>query len=84
MNAVKTLALSALLIPALAACTHHAAPKAKAPPRADYSARCMGNDYQGCYEEAREKCKGTAGYKVFAKKNNMIGKEIMYSCAFKK
>ncbi len=83
MKMLKTLALTTLLIPALTACVGHSKPKAEVPPRADYSARCMGNDYKGCYEEAREKCQGTAGYKVFAKKNNVIGKEVMYSCMIK-
>lgn len=83
MKMLKTLALTALIVPALAACTHHSSPKANTPPRADYSARCMGNNYDGCYKEAREKCNGTAGFKVFAKKDNVIGKEVMYSCMFK-
>lgn len=52
----------------------------KEAPRATYSARCFGNDYQGCYDAARDKCKATEGFRVFAKKNNTIGKEIMYSC----
>lgn len=69
-----------VLIASLAACAPATHNNPDAAPRATYSARCMGNDYSDCYDAARDKCKGTEGFRVFAKKNNVVGKEIFYSC----
>ena len=73
-------AVTVLIAATLAGCMAPAQNRVNEAPRATYSARCFGNDYSGCYEVARDKCKGTDGFRVFAKKNNTIGKEIMYSC----
>lgn len=79
MNApFKILTIALVTAPLLAACVYHQTPKTT--PTAQYNARCIGDSYSGCYDEARDKCKDTLGYKVFVKKDNALGKEIMYSC----
>ncbi len=84
-HTLKMAAVALMSVTMLSACMMpaHNHNKPATTPRADYSARCMGNSYDGCYETAKEQCRGTAGYSVFAKKNNVIGKEIMYSCILK-